>query len=320
MELKRIFDVFSRRELPASGIAAVPEATRNRVLLWCRDVFSGQRASFGSSDCTAEFWDEIHRTLQMRHGRVQLAETRYYRPSAATESVAFLLECDDASFLDFLEYIFRLDCLHRVGVDEDRLVREINDILRVDDLPYHLTDFVRESITRHSDGPPSFGGTFTYEEVVSRPVVISCENEVVHLEMTKPALDLLKDPRFKQANVEYLEALADYRQGDTRGALANCGSAFESVMKVLCEINRWPYQQQDTAAILVKTVLEHTGLDSYFESTLMIIATLRNRLSKSHGAGMAEHEVAPHLAAYALNATASAILLLFGEAGVRRRR
>jgi hypothetical protein len=48
----------------------------------------------------------------------------------------------------------------------------------------------------------------------------------------------------------------------------------------------------------------------------MIVATLRNRLSKAHGAGVQIRNVPRHLAAYALNSTAAAILLLVAEAGL----
>jgi hypothetical protein len=46
------------------------------------------------------------------------------------------------------------------------------------------------------------------------------------------------------------------------------------------------------------------------EQPLSIVATLRNRLSKSHGAGIQQRDIPPHIAKYAINATAAAILLL----------
>jgi hypothetical protein len=100
-----------------------------------------------------------------------------------------------------------------------------------------------------------------------------------------PALMLLQRPAFKTANLEYLEALEDYRKGDFGDCLTKCGSSFESVLKIICERKKWAYRQTDTASSLVKTVLDNTSLDNYFEPVLMIVATLRNRLSKSHGAG-----------------------------------
>jgi hypothetical protein len=99
----------------------------------------------------------------------------------------------------------------------------------------------------------------------------------------------------------------DYRKGDISDCLTKCGSAFESVLKVICDRKGWAYQQTDTAKVLVSIVLPHTSLESYFESLLMIIATLRNKLSSAHGAGTAVKQPARHIAQYTLNATACAM-------------
>ena len=109
-------------------------------------------------------------------------------------------------------------------------------------------------------------------------------------------------------------ALEDYRKGDLGDCVAKCGSAFESVLKIICEKKRWPYQQTDTAARLLATVLSRTTLDPFFEQPLLLIATIRNRRSTAHGAGVQPKSVSPQVARFALNATATAILLLVEEA------
>ena len=129
-----------------------------------------------------------------------------------------------------------------------------------------------------------------------------------------PALELLADPAYETANKEFREALDDYRTGDLGDSLTKCGSAFESVLKILIARKGWPCQENDTAATLIRTVLANTTLDGYFESLLMIVPTLRNRLSSSHGAGTSSRTVSRHRVRYALNATAAAILLLVDEA------
>jgi hypothetical protein len=54
-------------------------------------------------------------------------------------------------------------------------------------------------------------------------------------------------------------------------------------------------------------------MESFFQQPLILIATLRNRLSASHGAGAQNRSIPSFVAKYAVNATAAAILLL-GEA------
>ena len=84
-------------------------------------------------------------------------------------------------------------------------------------------------------------------------------------------------------------------------------------MKIICDRKGWPYNQTDTAGVLLKTVLRHSSLDSYFEQPIMLIATIRNRLSKAHGLAFNRKTVSKHVAHYVINATASAIVLLIDE-------
>ena len=318
MGLKEIFDVFSRRGGPTRGARVdIPATTRDRVFLWCGDIFSNRRSFSSGGDYTHQFWEEIHGFLQLRHGRVQLSDSRHLTSSRAEDAMVFLSSCDGPEFLDFLEYIFRVDCFFHVSSSEAQIVAELNELLRVDSLPYHITDFVREHVREVMQGPPPFGGR---EGVVIKtlafPTVISRESEVIHTHIIEPVLKLLQAPAFRSANAEYLEALEDYRKGDLGDCLTKCASAFESVMKVICERKGWPYKQTYTAGVLVKTILDHTTLDDYLEPVLMIVATLRNRLSKAHGAGVETRSVPRHLAAYALNSTAASVSLLVAEAGL----
>jgi hypothetical protein len=141
------------------------------------------------------------------------------------------------------------------------------------------------------------------------------ESEILHENAIAPALTLLQRPHFRAANSEYLAALEDFRKGDISDCLTKCGSSFESVLKVICDRKGWNYNQTDTASTLIKTVLPNTSLDWYFEQLLIIVATLRNKLSSAHGGGTAIKQPPRHLAQYALNATASSILLLAQETG-----
>lgn len=233
MNLSHIFDVFSRRPKARKvEPAIVPESTRNRVFLWCVDIFSNKRSYSGYGDYTGEFWSEIHRTLQYRHGRVQLSDSRVRPQSPGEDAITFLHSCSAPEFLDFLEYIFRVECFCRIHLPEDQAVAELNDLLRVDDLPYYMTGFVKE----HTREPSPFGGS---EVDVTRtcefPRVIARDNEALHRGVTEPALTLLRAAQFAGVNSEYLEALDDFRKGDYGDSLTKCCSAFESTMKVICD-------------------------------------------------------------------------------------
>jgi hypothetical protein len=312
----RIFDVFSRRDgSVAKPVHTVPETTRNRVFFWCGEVFSNSRTSLGSGDYTTEFWDQIHRFLQYRHGRRQVSESRHRPNSRSQDAMLFLLTCSGAEFFDFVEYIFRVDCFFRVALPEHQLVAELNELLLQDHLPYSVTDFVMETVREVATNYLFAGREMTVTKTVAYPRVIMRESEVLHSGAIIPALELLARPHFKHANAEYLAAHRDYRNGDFGDSLTKCGSAFESVLKVVCHRKGWAFRETDTAQGLVKILLANTTLEPYFEQLLMIVATLRNRLSTSHGAGVEPRRVPRHLARYALNATASAVLLVADEVG-----
>lgn len=307
--LDKIFDVFSRRPRPTEEpLPEVSGTFRNRVLMWCPEVFGNRQSEGFGQDFTHDFWTEIHRTLRYRKASFQLSEE--YTGSPAEDAIRFLLACSTENFLDFLEDIFRVECLFHVHKPTEDMVNELNRFFEIDGLPYFLTDYVTERVKSRL-----YGQECEAINVVSYPRVAIRGNQLVHDQAIVPALELLQRNYFRSANSEFLEALEDYRKGDYGDSLTKCGSAFESVLKVLCERRGWPYKQSDTASMLVKTLLNNTGLENYFEPLLMILPTLRNKLSKSHGAGTASIHVPQHIAQYAINTTASAILLMVYEAG-----
>lgn len=309
MKFNQIFNVFSKRNKEIEPfVRNVTVTLRNKILLFCRDVFNNSRSNWGSGDYTGEFWNEIHQMLLYRHGRIQL--TNGNLQSGAEDAIKFLLTCKDEEFLDFVEYIFRVKCLFHVSTDENVLVSEINELFVSENVGYELTDMVKEEVVEPVYEYPFFGREQKVIKTISYPQIIKKDDQVIHTTTIMPAITLLSEPKYKTANQEYLESLEDYRKGDYGDCLTKCSSAFESVMKIICDNNKWQYNQTDTASTLLNTIINKSGLESYFEQPLIIIATLRNRLSKSHGAGVIPKEVTQNYARYALNSTATAIVFL----------
>ena len=311
-DLLGIFDVFSKRpEASKKPTHEVPDTTRNRVFYWCGELFSGKRPSeyiLNGGDYIREFWEEIYRRLIYRTGQLALSSKDDGRNPA--EAIRYLMNCPGQQFLDFLEDIFNNDAFPHVNMGDKNIVDELNTLLRQDGLPYSVTYFIKEEVK----ATVGWSAGHSFDSIRAYPKVIMKESEVLHESAIKPALALLADKRFSGANEEFLAALEDYRKGDIGDCLTKCGSAFESVLKVVCDQRKWSYKQTDTASTLVKTVIEKTNLDNYFEQLLIIVATLRNKMSTAHGAGASKRQPAPHLAQYALNVTASAILMLVEEA------
>ena len=237
----------------------------------------------------------MYEKLSYLHGRAKLAKIA--TSSLSADAAAFLEDCDDYQFLDFIELIFKWQHLWDFNMNPHELLKNVNEFLEVDDLPYYLTEFVFQSSTQIE----------TYPQIIRR------DNEAIHETAIQPGLTLLVHPAFASANKEFLEALGHYRKGEHADCLAKCGSSFESVMKIICDRKKWPYKQTDTAETLLNIILGKTGMESFFNQPIMLVATMRNRLSSAHGAGTQQRNVPEHRAQFAVNATASAILLLVHE-------
>ena len=295
-----IFRVFSRRERPNAKQPLKPltKEFRNRVFMLLRNQMGG---SF------EDFLNEWHTPVAYLIGTPRLSPT-VPTTSHAEDLLNFLFHCKDENFLDIIELIFRSN-ISGISWPNNPLIPAINEFFQVDDLPYHLTGYATvayEEIT-------SYGSRQTGIRLTEYPRIISKENEVLHTEAIQPALHLLSGNAFKLANTEFLKALEDHRKGDFSDCLTKCGSAFESTMKIICEKHAIPFKQTDTAATLLKAIIGKSQLDTFWEPPLILIATLRNRLSSSHGAGSQPKVVSRHIATYAINATASAIVLLASE-------
>jgi hypothetical protein len=316
-KLKLICDSFSRRPTPV-GYApdTISETLKNRILLLYRDVLSGKwPTQFWSvqSDHTPEFWEEMGQSLQHLYGRPVLSNDPRLTP--VEDVCLFVTNCEAAHFFDFLEQTFKIEEMSRRLNDENVLVEAINEIFRIENAPYHLTPIVKVHEPSPIPAGP-YGGGATVIRTVAYPRVIRAEDEVTHSEAVVPALSTLSAPHFEAANLEFRDALDEYRKGYYGDCMTKVCSAFESVMTVLCKRNRWPVdEKKDTASTLLKTIISNSKLDLFFEQPLTLIATMRNRLSSSHGGGTTVRSIERHIAQYAITSTAAAIVLLVHEAG-----
>src|ERR1700730_10626866 len=75
--VKRIFDVFSKRPgASAKPKHDIPQTTRNRVVIWCGELYSNSRSELPSTgNYNPEFWQEIYRRLLFRTGSLRLSQS-----------------------------------------------------------------------------------------------------------------------------------------------------------------------------------------------------------------------------------------------------
>jgi hypothetical protein len=239
-----------------------------------------------------DFWGEVHGEMKLLVARECMSGVDRYRGYPKEDLSTYLLRSTDAEFLDFIEKIFRTHAYgFRFGT-ATKLIDDLNYLFQVDDLPYLITDFVREPGTTYYNGIKLVGPDI----LVSYPKVIRRDDDITHVHAVAPSLALLRDKHFHSANTEFLDALEDFRKGDHGDCLTKCCSAFESTMKIICDRKGWAYDQKDPAGKLIATVMLETGLAPFFKDPLTMIATIRNRLSNSHGAGAETRDVPEHVA------------------------
>jgi hypothetical protein len=293
-----IFNVFSRR-MKAQSLPKKPltQQFRQRTLMLIRDV-----------------GPELGETMEFLHGRLSYLLGRYNLSgknnlSHADDAFAFLHTCNDPHFLDALEYLVHWDGWQYLGGNHQQVIERLNEFLSIDDLPYYITQPVWETREEIYRGVPTqFSGVREQSKVIPK------ESQAIHETAIDPALHLLRQPAFLNANAEFMAALEDFRHGKFGDCVTKCNSCYESVMKVICGQKGFGYVQGDTTAKLIRTIMQKTEMDTFWEQPLMTVGTLRNKLSTSHGAGESPKVVPEHVAKYTLNMTASAIIFLHDQA------
>jgi hypothetical protein len=148
-------------------------------------------------------------------------------------------------------------------------------------------------------------------------LLLRIDSELVHAEVVKPTLNLLRAKEYEGANEEFLKAHVHYRHQRYQECMNECLKAFESVMKAICHKRKWQYNQKDTAKVLIDTCFKKGLIPQYLESHFTSlrsclesgVPTVRNKLS-GHGQGVQPNAVPAYMAGYLLHLTATSILLM----------
>ena len=317
--LKRILDIFPNRQSESTKNRlkhTISEKLRTRILLLYRETLSDRNDSLILSvDRGHEFWRAMYTALQHFTGQIRLSKQQVNRE--IDDAIAFVMECSTSEFLGFIELSFKIKTQCVIFPDEAELIDAINVIFKHENAPFELTHFVRIDV-EEEETPSVFPlhhlpAPGKYTKTVAYPQIIVVDDQVVQKEIVAPALTVLAKPYFEAANKEFMEALKDYREGKNEDCLTKCGSSLESVLKVICKRNNWPFNENDTLEPLLNTVIDKSALESYYKQTLKITATIRNRRSTSHGGGSEVRTASHSIAQYVISSTAAAISLIVEE-------
>lgn len=147
--------------------------------------------------------------------------------------------------------------------------------------------------------------------------IIRIDNQYIHKEVVKPALNILNNHKFEKANEYYQNAHKYYLENKIEACITECGKCFESVLKTICEENGW--QPDGVTAIRLIECVKQNDLflpDAKIEKSFtQFIEMLKNGLPPirnmaSHGTILTTSSIPLYLASYAMHLTATNILLL----------
>lgn len=211
----------------------------------------------------------------------------------------------DEMALDFIEMCFQVwgHCGQQRGVDT------INDVLRDAGVGYELTPFVE----MQTDKPGSlFGRPCGTVIEYQYPQFVRKDEQFSHETTVRPCMELLANPKLRTANAEMLKAHDDYRKGNYADAVTSCGSAFESVLKTICDQQGWPYDaDKDTCSRLVGICRDHGLFPPFYAPIFEATGTIRNKLGDAHGRGPAPmYAVGKEHVDHMIQMTSAHILLL----------
>jgi hypothetical protein len=294
---------YSRRKSPPPKILRydIPPDIRTRILTVFQDHSYEPHGGF------SKLLEDVGKALFKQYGG--LSRSMYEAARRSNHPVIeHFFSCDDKYALDFIEACFQQPVYNggQKGVDE------INEIFLESGIGYELTPLVEHSVETRWLGRlrPAIETEF--------PRVIRRDDQLVHQEIIEPMLNLLTDSRLRVANTEMLKALTVLRQGDFEDAITLAGSSFESLLKTICDIKKWPYDQDhDTCSKLVDICQAHGLFPAFYGQIFKAVGTVRNKLSDAHGRGPApQHQVSKEFADHMIHMTSSHMLLIAKLAGL----
>jgi len=247
-----------------------------------------------------EAWEFIHNTLSRELGVNTLSEE--YNATFFQKCQSFLLISAVENVIDIIELSFKIIDVNMRNLDfMDKQMEHIDQA--ADDAIIELNHRFKE----HGVGYEFINGE-----------IIRIDNEFIHHEAIKPAINLLYDGDFEGASDEFFNSHEHFRKGEYKEAIVDALKSFESTMKTICEKKSYTYDKtKDTASKLISILIlnglipeylttHFTGLRTTLEAGL---PTVRNKTS-GHGQGINTIDIPEYFVSYAINLAATNIVFL----------
>jgi len=202
----------------------------------------------------------------------------------ANPVINHFLSVGDKEALDFIELMFQTRTVQRAGLCEP-LVPAFNEIFEEEGIGFELTP--QRAIDTGKPGLLFGHHTGSNAFRIEPPQILRKGERTTHEHAVKPALEVLGDSRFSTANTELLHAFEKVKEGHYPEAITACCCAFESVMKTICDLKKWTYDQKDPCSKLVEVCRSNGLFPPFYTESLKGVGTVRNTIGSAHGKGQA---------------------------------
>ena len=248
----------------------VPPDVRSRILHCLSQLSDDIGTRFDFEQMLENVGDE----LLKKYGRMKRSAFNGARRSDHPVVEHFFCVKDEMA-LDFIEMCF----LNWMNSPDQAGVDSINEIFQDASIGYELS---KCQMVRTGKRGRFAGEVAEYKQ----PRIIRKDNQSVHEDTVKPSLDALANPIFSTANSEILAAHEKYREGKYEDCITSCGSAFESVLKTVCEQLGWGFNaDKDTCSKLVGVCKDNGLFPPFYAPIFEAVGTIRNKLGDAHGRG-----------------------------------
>jgi AbiJ N-terminal domain 4 len=304
-----ILKLFSMRQKEANGelpdvftYDTLPHQLRVQIVHIMDDVF-GLDVGHDGSDF---FLTKIRDGLRREHALFRLVENPRNARHEVQNYFLNLLDCDKA--LDLIELTFH-------AVQAIASVYNFHQYSQPKISPLQAIEDLNQRFKQHGVGYQFESGQ-----------IIKIDSQLIHSEIIKPVLQLLRATEYKGANEEFLKAFEHYKHDRFQECLVDALKALESVIKSICKTKGWAYQASDSIKKLIEIIFDKELLPAFMQSEFTALrgllqsstSVVRNKLG-GHGQGVEQLSVPSYWARYALNTAASNILLLVEAAEVKKK-
>jgi len=157
-----------------------------------------------------------------------------------------------------------------------------------------------------------------YQIDIEQDQIIRIDSKHIYQEVVKKVFLLLNDIQFENVDDEYRKAYKKLKDGNYEGVLVEANKAFESTMKIICNLKGYGIPKNHAASGLIAHLRKNEFIENFqtdkfngLAKTLENISIMRNNQG-GHGQGIDRRELSVIYAEYALQVTAANILLLIG--------